>query len=222
MKKLIALLLMLTLMAVTPALAEEKPVVVATTYQLYDVARIVGGEFVEVKYAPENAQEVVKEGEILFCLGGEDDAWTESLEGVTVVRVLDKMHNLFEPIEGDNEIMAVPINCLWAAMELQDVLSEVDAANKDAYTANTDAFTIEVFAFDKEIRESISNAAEVKIKGSDGSMAYFAAEYGLQYAPDAEDAIALNTYSNPSEEDLEVPYLELMRRNLDALIAGTK
>ena len=217
MKKLIALFLML-MMAMSlamPGLAEDNIVIVATTYPLYDLAKVIGGEHVTVKYAPDNAQEEAASAQILLCVGGEDDAWVDALEGVTVVKAMD---TVLESIEGDNEALTIPINVVLCADQLSTVLQEMDSENADLYNSNNQAFMDDMFAFDREIRDAARNKNGLQIKGADGSMAYFAAEYGLENAPDAEDATVLCTYSFPAEEDLEVSYMDLMRRNLEVLI----
>ncbi|MBR3641157.1 MAG: zinc ABC transporter substrate-binding protein, partial [Oscillibacter sp.] len=96
MKKLLPFLLILTLLAACGAPAPqteggEKPRVVATVFPAYDFARAVAGECADValllppgaeshSYEPTPADMVaVRDCDLFLCLGGESEAWVETL-----------------------------------------------------------------------------------------------------------------------------------------------
>ena len=209
MKKVLALLLtLLMLIAVSSvAMAEEKLTVVATTYPLYDMARNICGELVDVVYAPENAKEAAAEADIVLCISdGMND-----LQDTVVVNVLDGL----DVIDGDSDALTIPVNCMLAATYLADALNELDNENNSVYQDNLIDYISVLSAVDFSMQDVA--AGDIVVDCADGSMAYFAREYGVKYEPGAEDAIVLSTYNFPAEDDMEVPYAELMGRNLAAL-----
>ena len=201
----VAMLTMLMLTAVTPALAEGGLAVTATTYPLYDLARNVGGEYVEAVYAPD--AEDAEGSRVVLCMSDE----LEVPEGAWMIRAT----NGLELIDGDTDVLTVPVYNILCASALMEALQEIDPAHADTYEANYEAYTTALIAVDSEFLTAVKS--DMKISCEDGSMAYFAKEYGVEYAPDAADAIVLRTYNHPAEEDMDTPYIDLMRRNVEAL-----
>ena len=111
--------------------------------------------------------------------------------------------------------MVIPVNCMLAATYLADALNELDSENNSVYQENLIAYISELSAVDFSIRDALTG--DIVVDCADGSMAYFAREYGVKYEPGAEGAIVLSTYNFPAEDDLEVPYAELLGRNIAAL-----
>lgn len=217
MKRLLALLISLLVLAGAcgGAVAEEKLTVVATTYPLYDLAASVGGELVDVVYASENAAEAAAEADIVLCVGGEADAWTAGLEGKTVVKAAEGLLM----IEGDLDVTTIPVNCMIVASYLADALAVVDGDNNAVYQENLGNYIMAMSELDLAIRAVVT--ADTVVSCADGSMAYFAQEYGVTYSQDAEGAIVLSTYNVPAEEDMELSYAELMQKNIAALSGET-
>ena len=207
---LAALVMVICMLAVTAA-AEGTLTIVTTTYPLYDIARSLCGELADIRYAPEDAQAQAEDADIVLCVGGEEDAWADVLPGVTVVKAMDNI----ELIEGDQDVLTIPINCILCASYLADALAGLDAANAAAYQANLSTYMDEMISMDNHIRETVK--ADMKVSCPDGSMAYFAKEYGVTFVQDAQDAVALSTFNTPSEDMLEIPYVTLLHSNLHAL-----
>lgn len=206
MKRMILLALAL-LLAVSPALAEGEISVLATTYPLYDMAKNIGGEDVTVTYDPEAAGDA-QGADIVVCAGNEAEEWN-------VENVVKASDDALAFIEGDYEVSTIPINMAMVATTLDRVLGEMNPEHQTAYNDNFSAYADAMFALDAEIREAVAEGATVT--GADGSMAYFAQEYG---ATEAEGGVELHTYTHPEEADQETPYIDLMRRNLEALQAA--
>lgn len=212
MKKVLSLMLLAALL-VMPVLAEAEISIAATSYPLYDMAKIVGGDAVEVTYVPD-AQ--IPEGtQIVLCMANE----VTDAGDATVISAVNKA---YVSVEGDTSCLTAPINNAMVARALTEVLQSMDADNMDNFANSLSAYTNDIIALDAEIRtlvdEKKNNGEALKVTCADsGSLACFAKEYGVEYAQDAPDAIELSSYEHPADEDLEVPYIDLMRRNLEAL-----
>lgn len=208
MRKVLAAIIALVFAFSSAALAgeEDKITIYATTYPLYDLARQIGGKRVEVKYATDGE---IEEAEILLLVNDEIIV----PDGVVVVRAIEGL----ELIEGDYDVLTIPVNNMLCAISLADALYKLDREHNDEYQQNTSTFIDEMSEMDLAFRNSLSGDEEIAC--NDGSMAYFALEYGVKYT-NAENAIVLSTYNKPDEERIGTSYLELMKMNLDALTAG--
>lgn len=189
---------------------------VATAYPLYDMAKSISGEYVEVLYMPEATAEDAKNADILFCMSQEQDSWAAEVEGARLLFAADGL----DLLEGDGDFLTIPVNNMICASYLADILGEMDAEHNDLYQQNVAAYVEAMSDMDFRIREATAQLEGTKISCEDGSMTYFAREYGLELSDGEEEAIVLHTYIHPAEEDEEVPYLQLMERNLAALEAG--
>lgn len=207
----ISALLALICMMSGAAVAEEKSMIVATTYPLYDMAQNICGDLAEIQYAPEGAEEAAGAADVVLCMGTEDDAWADALADVKVVKAV----NGLDLIEGDTDVLTIPVNCMICAAYFADAMGEIDPENNATYQSNLTAYVETMNAMDSHIREAVSEG--MKIRCADGSMAYFAREYGLTEAQDDEGAAELSTYNYPAEELCETAYVELMHANLHAL-----
>lgn len=225
MKKLISLILCALLAAACalPAIADDtpKPSVIATNYPLYDMARNIAGSRLNVALANEYAEGC----HIILCEGGVADAWVNEQEGAAVIRAIDYATLKLDlegnpapedaPIElTDTRVLTVPIHMVLCAYALAEELARLDAEHTQAYYANLDEYANAMFALDAMFREA---ANQQVIRGGDGSMAYFAQEYGLINLPQEERALVLNTFAQPNAQDAGIAYIELMERNLIAL-----
>ena len=211
MKRLISALVSLILCMSMVCVAEEKATIVATTFPLYDIAKNVGGDLVNVVYVPDYQENSI-ECDVIYVLSEESAPWAKELKDVRVEVALKGI----ELIEGDNDAFTAPINVMIAASYLMDALCEIDPAHTDVYLLNYIAYFEQINAIDAKFREA--DIEDKFITCNDGSMAYFAKEYGIQIQ-DGEEACVLSTYNFPSEEDVLLSYAELMLKNLEALLA---
>lgn len=212
MKKIVILLLIaLVCMMPCVAMADGQRTVVATTYPLYDLAKSICGDLAQVQYAPKAEAEDIK-ADVLLCMGSDADAWVDLLENVKVIKAVSGL----DLIEGSTDALTVPVNCMVCASYFADAMGAVDPQNNAAYQENLDAYVAAMGEVDSYIRESVQ--AGTKISCVDGSMAYFAREYGLVEVQSEKADAELNTYNYPAEEQLKTPYTELLLANLYALI----
>ena len=221
MKKLLACMLAGIMLLAGAAVAEQDAalVITATTFPLYEMAQAIGGDHVQVVYAPENPAEAAAQGQLLLCLGGEEDAWADELENVTVLRVTDGMELAENEGVADTDVLTAPVNHMIFATTLADALVTMDADHTAEYQENTLTYTEQMIDLDNRYREAVANVK--KVACADGSMYYLAQEYGLEYVSTEDpEAVVLYTYDHPSEEDQAEGYMALMERNLAAL-SGT-
>lgn len=211
MKRLISALVALILCMSMVCVAEEKATIVATTFPLYDIAKNVGGDLVNVVYVPDYQENSI-ECDVIYVLSEESAPWAKELKNVRVEVALKGI----ELIEGDNYAFTAPINVMIASSYLMDALCEIDPAHTDVYLLNYIAYFEQINEIDAKFREA--DIEDKSITCNDGSMAYFAKEYGIQIQ-DGEEACVLSTYNFPSEEDVLLSYAELMLKNLEALLA---
>ena len=190
-------------------LAEGTYTVIATTYPLYDVAKNVCGDLADVQYVPEKTD---VDADIVLYVGTEADAWVEDLEGAELVSATYGV----ELIDDDTDVMTIPVNCMLCALNFAEALDEIDPDNSATYQDNASAYVDLMSELDMHIREAVQEG--MTISCADGSMAYFAKEYGVTVA---DDGAVLSTYNYPTEEQQEISYAELMHANLHAL-AGTE
>lgn len=193
---------------------EANLTVVATTYPLYDIARQIGGEHLNVLYDPDVTPESLNAADILLCVGTLEDSWLSELDDVKVHYASTGV----ELIENEWDINTIPINNMLVATYLTETLTKADSDHGGLYRQNLSDYVDVMIALDMRIRSAINKA--VKIYCEDGSMAYFAKEYGVQIAANADNAVLLYTYTNPSAEDQKFSYVQLMEKNLDALNEG--
>lgn len=196
------------------AMAEDQPTIVATTYPLYDMARSICGDLALVQYAPDGAEDIASDADVLLCVGGEDDAWADALDKVVVVKAI----NGIDLIGSDTDVLTIPVNCMICASYFADAISALDAANLQSYQTNVSAYIERMSALDIHIRDAVSEG--MKVSCSDGSMAYFAREYGLENAQGDASAAVLSTYNAPAEENLDTSYIDLLHENLHALVGS--
>mgnify|MGYP000862602185 FL=1 len=218
-------LILLLLLCLCSGLAEDDTIVIkATTYPLYDMARSLYGDPATVTFMPDASTDTLGQCDILLCVGDENDQWTAFLDGVTVVRALDSIGGLLTidgnvasldtPIEEiDADVLTIPINDVLVAYDLVDAVTMLNADIGTAATDELEDYANQYFEMDRLFVEAVENGAAVTCH--DGSMNYFAQEYGVDV--DQEGAVELHTYNMPGNENLEVPYIELMQRNLQAI-----
>ncbi len=211
MMKRIMIAVLLMMLCVVSAMAEEGLTVVATTYPLYDMAKAVCADLADVRYAPEDAQSLAGEADVVLCVGGEEEAWVDKLEGVSVIKAIDGI----ELIEGDTDVLTIPVNCMICASYFTDTMVAMDAINNATYQTNLAGYVESMANMDSHIRAEATEG--MKVSCADGSMAYFAREYGVAYEQGADNAVELYTFNNPDAEHVEIPYVELMHENLHTL-----
>jgi ABC-type Zn uptake system ZnuABC Zn-binding protein ZnuA/ABC-type Mn2+/Zn2+ transport system permease subunit len=179
--------------------------VVATTTQIGDWARRVGGEHVDVHqllhpntdphdYEPRPADvEATADARVVFENGDELDRWMAKVvrQAGGSPRVVVLANHL--PVELSGETTGPeasrddphwwhdPSNAIAAVEEIGRALAEADPAHAGAYRRNVDAYVARLRALDRGIRACMTKvpAPERKLVTDHDAFGYFAARYGI-------------------------------------------
>lgn len=195
--------------------------VVATTTQLGDLARQVGGERVAVEqilepnadphsYEPRPSDATSIEGsDLVLRSGGDLDEWLSELIDnaggeASVVEVIDSVEAR-EDAGGedvDPHWWQDPRNVLLAVAGIRDRLAEADPAGREAYARNATAYMDRLERLDSGVARCIERIppADRKLVTTHDALGYYADRYGL----DVIGALipSLSTQAQPSSKDI--------------------
>ncbi len=192
---------------------------VATTTEVADLARTVGGERVDVRgllapgadphgYEPRPSDAAsIAEAGVVFKSGGDLDEWLDELVDsaggdAQVVDLIDSV----ETIEGDDETdphwWQDPRNAVLAVAAIRDALIDADPGGRRAYELRAAAYTRRLRRLDGEIAACIEQVPQDKRKlvTTHDSLAYFADRYGVQVIGSVIPS--LSTQAQPSAGDV--------------------
>lgn len=175
--------------------------IVATNFPGYDLARGVAGEAAHVRmllppgteshsYEPTPRDILaVQECDLFIYLGGESDAWVETIltsvdGGVNTLRMIDCVETLEEEhdhdhdhdgtpdhdahdhghgpgevVEVDEHVWTSPVNAMLIQQAIAEELARLDAANADVYGETLAAYQTELTEVDREIRDFVQTVA---------------------------------------------------------------
>lgn len=175
--------------------------IVATNFPGYDLARGVAGEAAHVRmllppgteshsYEPTPRDILaVQECDLFIYLGGESDAWVETIltsvdGGVNTLRMIDCVETLEEEhdhdhdhdgtpdhdahdhghgpgevVEVDEHVWTSPVNAMLIQQAIAEELARLDAANAGVYGENLAAYQTELTEVDREIRDYVQTVA---------------------------------------------------------------
>lgn len=179
---------------------------VATTTQLGDFAREVGGDRVDVRqFLPPNADPhdyeprpsdalTIGEADVVFQSGGELDEWLgdliESAEGdADVVKVLDSVETIASEEDDAGEAGADdphwwqdPRNAVRAVETVRDQLIETDPEGRKAYTDNAAVYIEELEGLDRSVAECIETipVEQRNLVTTHDALGYYASRYDLE------------------------------------------
>ncbi|MGN0754139.1 MAG: metal ABC transporter substrate-binding protein [Aristaeellaceae bacterium] len=215
MKKLISNMLLGILLFVllgTAAMADTgRMTVVAASYPLYDIARHILGDTAVVRYIPEPDAQI--SADVVLCTENQMEEWVNAVPDALL---FDAVKGI-EILEGDYDAFTIPVNCMICASFLADTMGVINPEQNELYQQNLMHYIAEMGELD--LRLIAATANHPRITCDDGSMAYFAREYGVEYVREGENLPVLSAYTTPSEEDMQLTYCQLMLRNLEKLEA---
>jgi ABC-type Zn uptake system ZnuABC Zn-binding protein ZnuA len=193
--------------------------VVATTPQVADFARQVGGDRVEVtQILPANADpheyeprpsdaEALANADLIIRSGGDVDEWLDQLvessgSDAPVLNLIDHVHTR-DGADGDVDPhwWHDPRNAELAVGALRDELSSVDPGDRDAYRRNAAGYERDLRGLDRAIASCMRSvpADERKLVTSHDSLGYYAARYGIEVI--GATIPSLSTQAEPSAGD---------------------
>jgi zinc/manganese transport system substrate-binding protein len=199
--------------------SDREVTVVATTTEVADLVRNVGGGRVDVHgllsagadphgYEPRPSDAAtVAEARVVFKSGGDLDEWLDELvdNAGGDARVVELMDSV-KTIEGDDETdphwWQDPRNTELAVAAIRDALVDADPAGRKTYERNAASYTDELRRLDREIATCIEKvpSARRKLVTTHDSLGYFADRYGVQVIGSVIPS--LSTQAQPSAGDI--------------------
>ena len=213
MKKIIILLLCCVLMLAGcgndfPKPQDNRIRIVTTIFPLYDFARAVGGDKIELKmlippgtevhsYDPKPSDiRAIYNSDIFFYIGGESDEWVKTLlsdinicpvEFINSVKTLDEYdpdghsHTHGEH-ETDEHIWTSPANAATMIEIIADELCAADSENSELYRSNAERYINEISEIGNEVSRLVKRTPSPFILVADRfPFRYFTEEYGISY-----------------------------------------
>lgn len=226
LRKLLSILTLVTLIACSaPAssLADGSLTVVATTSIIGDVARQVGGAYVNVSvllplgadphaYEPRPQDVVALTDADLVLVNGLDleETLSSLLENAqTIVTVSDGIQALPFAGEHDGEqeggldphVWQDPNNVIVWARNIADAFTKADPAHAQEYASNAEAYIAELTALDAWIIGQVAQVPESnrKIVTDHTAFAYFAVRYGFEQIGAVIPSISTGASSSAKE-----------------------
>ncbi len=206
-KLLICLICLLTLCGCTPKEVQpqgDKISVVTTIFPLYDFARAVGGDSIDLKMLIRPGTEVhsydplpsdmvaVSECDAFLYIGGESDTWVETLlssSDINSLALINEVEHIHEDHhhehnnhEGDEHIWTSPKNAALMVQSICDFLCELNPQNTIEYQENSSSYIEKITAAATEIKTTVSAVKNPFILVADRfPFAYLTHEYGIEY-----------------------------------------
>jgi zinc transport system substrate-binding protein len=229
------------------ATSSTKSKVVATFFPVYDFARTVGGDRIDLSLlvppgtevhdwepSPEALRQVAAAQIVLFN-GANLEPWIPALrEAIGAERPLfvDTSAGLvLLPLEeggADPHIWLDPLNAKHQIARIRNALVDVDPPNRNFYEINAERYLAQLDALDAEIRTTLGRCAHREFVAFHEAFSYFAARYGLtqlyllgggQEEPSPEDL--LRVIEAAKARGIQVVYAEpLQDPRLGELVAA--
>ena len=195
---------------------DEKLSVVTTIFPLYDFARAVGGDNVEVKMLIKPGSEVhsydplpsdmvaVCNSDLFLYIGGESDKWVdtllddENIKSLPLINSVEQKHeehdsNKLHHNHSDEHIWTAPKNAVLMIKSICQSFAEVDSKNAAVYQKNCNEYIKKITAASKKIETTVSKCKNPFILVADRfPFGFFAKQYGIEYAA-AFDGCAVST-----------------------------
>jgi zinc/manganese transport system substrate-binding protein len=233
MRRLLMLPLLLVLAGCgAAATADGRITVVATTTQVADLARNVGGEHLHVvqllapnsdpheyELRPQDVQ-AVADADVVLRSGGDVDEWIgEAIEGSgTDAPVVDLGRGV--RLDGDDpHWWQDPHNAVLAVGEIRAALDEADPAHRAAYGRAAKAYAARLDRLDRGVRACIAKipAAQRKLVTTHDALGYYARRYGLEVIGTVIPS--LSTEGQPSAGDSAQLIATIRRIGVKAIFA---
>lgn len=208
---------------------DESVSAVATTTQVGDLVRQVGGERVSVHqilqpnsdphdYEPRPSDARALEGaDLVFRSGGDVDAWISDL---TQSDARSKTVTLIEAVRSrgdDPHWWQDPRNAELAVAAIRDDLVRADPGGKAVYDRNATVYTRRLKALDRSAATCIARipASRRKLVTSHDALGYYAGRYGLTLV--GAVIPSLSTRAQPSSKDVNLLVTQIRREKVGAI-----
>ena len=192
---------------------------VATTTQVADLVRNVGGQRVAVDgilrpeadphgYEPRPSDAAaLSKADVIFRSGGDLDGWLGDLidsagGDADEVTLIDSVHTIEGHGEVDPHWWQDPRNVVLAVARIRDALIEADPAGRAGYERRAAAYTRKLRRLDADVERCIERVPpdKRKIVTTHDALGYFADRYGVQVI--GAVIPSLSTQAQPSAKDV--------------------
>ena len=192
---------------------------VATTTQVADLVRAVGGDRVDVEqilpvgadphdYEPRPSDAAaLADAPVVFKSGGDLDAWlddlTDSAGGdAQEVSLIDSVTTIEGEGDTDPHWWQDPRNAILAVAAIRAALDEADPAGRSMYERNAAAYTKRLERLDAQVARCVERvpANKRKLVTTHDSLGYFARRYGIEVIGSVIPS--LSTQAQPSARDI--------------------
>lgn len=187
---------------------ETKVQIVTTIFPLYDFARQVGGDKVQLtlilptgaeahSYEPTPKDVIeIKESDLFIAQGGDADPWTGAVindadsKKVNVLYALDSVALMSEEHEHssdashvhiDPHVWTTPNNAALISENICKKLCDIDADNTDYYKENLAVYKEKLNSLDEKFAALTKDVDKTIIFADQFPFRYFAKEYNLKY-----------------------------------------
>ena len=217
MKRIVICLLCLLLLCGCGKKPNEKTssklTVVTTIYPLYDFARAVGGDNIDLKMLIKPGMEVhtydpipsdmmaIYDSDLFLYVGGESDNWVNTLcdsSNINDVALINEVscheeHDHHKHNHVDEHIWTSPDNAILMLEKIRDGLIKIDDKNTNIYTENCDTYIRKIKDASVKIENAVSKSDSPFILVADRfPFEYFAEKYDIEYEA-AFDGCAIST-----------------------------
>jgi ABC-type Zn uptake system ZnuABC Zn-binding protein ZnuA len=212
--------------------------VLATTTQIQDFVRNVGGDRVSIipvlqgdedahEYQPTAADaRAFVDADVIFANGVDLETWFDRLarnarSGVSIVKVAEVPGISLRPGDesgslGDPHVWLDPVNVQHMAVAIRDTLSTVDPSGRGTYEQNAQRYWDELAALDREIA-SQWEAVPIerrKLVTNHEAFGYYVNRYGLTFVG---SVLPISTHAEPSAADTQRLIQEIRAQNVRAI-----
>jgi zinc/manganese transport system substrate-binding protein len=213
--------------------------VVATTTQMADFVRNVGGNRVDVhgilgteadphEYEPRPSDVgALADAPLVFKSGGDIDGWLDELidnagGDPRVVSLIDSVATIKgEADEVDPHWWEDPRNAIRAVGVIRDALTEADRSGRETYARNAAAYVRKLEALDRAIADCMRRvpAGKRKLVTTHDALDYFAARYGVEVV--GALIPSLSTQAQPSARDVDELVDQIQAEGVEAIFPET-
>lgn len=219
--------------------SEAELTVVATTPQVADLVRNVGGERVDVDgilsagadphdYEPRPSDAAsLADAPVVFRSGGDLDSWLDDLldnagGDAELVSLIDEVETTEgSDGEADPHWWQDPRNAILAVGAVRDALIKADPGGGDRYRRNAAAYTKQLERLDSEIADCMEQvpSGQRKLVTTHDALGYFAERYDVEVV--GALIPSLSTQAQPSVKDINSLVDQIRDEGVEAIFPET-
>lgn len=183
------------------ATINQKIIVIASFYPLYEFTKEVGGDKVDalalvpLGIEPHDWEPTIKDlqkmqqADLIVINGAGFESWVNDLDSinsdVVIVDTSKGISTLENKLEIGHKTFVNPhiwLNPVMAKIQVENIaeaLIEIDPSNKEYYRKNTDSYILQLDELDNKIKDELSQCKKKDFISFHNAFTYFADQYGL-------------------------------------------